>query len=82
MSTLITLNCATCRVDTEANDTRIHNDEVECGTCRSKRHRTDREAYEASLAEENRRAEARVTRHQQRVGAMQPGGLARRQAGS
>lgn len=79
---LVLLNCATCHLDAEAADTRLHNDEVECGTCRMKRHCAERLAYEASLAEEDRRAELRTVSYQQRVGSLLPGGLMRRQAGS
>lgn len=82
LTALILLTCATCKVDTEAADTRLHNDEVECQSCRSKRHRREAIAYEATVAEEDRRAEARITRHQQRVGSMLPGGLVRAQAGA
>lgn len=86
MSALILLTCATCKVDAEAADTRLHEDEVECGTCRSRRHRREALAYAATEAKEDAaadaRAEKRITRHQQRVGAMQPGGFLRAQAGS
>lgn len=75
------MTCATCREDSEAADTRIHDDEVECGTCRMQRHRREALAYAETVAEEDRRAEARITAHQKRCAAMQPGGLARAQAG-
>lgn len=77
---LITLNCATCHLDAEAADTRLHNDEVECGTCRMKRHRLEHYAYVESLAREDAAAEKRTVRYQQRVGSILPGGLMRWQA--
>lgn len=78
---LILLTCATCHVDAEAADTRLHEDEVECSDCRVKRHRREALAYAETVAEEDRRAELRTVRYQQRVGSILPGGLMLAQAG-
>lgn len=82
---LILLNCATCHIDAEAADTRLHEDEPECGTCRMKRHRREALAYAETVAREDAAADAReekrITAHQKRCAAMQPGGFLRAQAG-